>query len=242
VKSAADAYFAEAASWDSDRLATLGQSRRVAWRVAVAGWICALSCSAALAMLMPLKRVDPFVIRVDSSSGVVDVVPALAGAVSPDEAITRFFLGHYITACERYIAATAESDYEECGAFHGAQRNQAWAALWQRSNPDSPLNLHRDGSQISAQVQSISFFRRGNGVTDLAQVRYVKALRQSGEAPARMSHWIATIQYVYAAPSQDPKLRAWNPLGFKVLEFATEAEIAVGSPASSGGQSRDAQP
>jgi type IV secretion system protein VirB8 len=227
MKSTSDAYFTEAASWDSDRLAAVAQSRRVAWRVAAAGWVCALSCSAALAMLMPLKRVDPFVIRVDGTSGVVDVVPPLSGTVSPDEAITRFFLSHYITVCERYIAATAESDYQECGAFHGAQRNQAWAALWQRSNPDSPLNLHRDGSQISAQVQSISFFRRGNGTTDLAQVRYVKALRQSDEAPARLSHWIATIQYLYAGPSHDPKLRAWNPLGFRVLEFATEAEIAV---------------
>ena len=31
------------------------------------------------AMLMPLKRVDPFVVRVDNSTGIVDVVPVYAG-------------------------------------------------------------------------------------------------------------------------------------------------------------------
>ena len=34
---------------------------------------------AALVLLMPLKRVEPFVIRVDNTTGVVDVVPVLAG-------------------------------------------------------------------------------------------------------------------------------------------------------------------
>ncbi len=34
----------------------------------------------ALVLLMPLKRVDPFVVRVDNSTGIVDVVPVYAGA------------------------------------------------------------------------------------------------------------------------------------------------------------------
>ena len=44
--------------------------------------------------------------------------------------MTRYFLTHYVTVCERFNFSTAESDYEECGAFHSAQRNQAWYALW----------------------------------------------------------------------------------------------------------------
>ena len=86
-------------------------------------------------MLMPLKRVDPFVVRVDNSTGIVDVVPVYAGRPTPEEAVTRYFLTHYLTVCERFNFATAESDYEECGAFHSAQRNQAWYALWTATNP-----------------------------------------------------------------------------------------------------------
>jgi type IV secretion system protein VirB8 len=221
-----EGYFEEAARWDADRTAAVERSARVAWRIAAAGWLCAVSSSCALLLLMPLKRVDPFVIRVDNSTGVVDVVPVYAGAEVMDEAVTRYFLTHYVTVCERFNFSTAESDYEECGAFHTAQRNQAWYALWQTNNPNSPLNLHRDGSLIRAQVQSVSFFKRASGVAELAQVRYMKTeLQAAGGSQERVTRWIATIQYAYAAPSKDPKTRRWNPLGFKVVEFGSEPEV-----------------
>ena len=68
-------------------------------------------------------------------TGIVDVVPAYDGQATVDEAVTRYFLTHYVTICERFNFSTAESDYEECGAFHAAQRNQAWYALWNANNP-----------------------------------------------------------------------------------------------------------
>ena len=95
-----------------------------AWIVAVllGGWLCALIIALALMLVMPLKRVEPFVIRVDNSTGVVDVVPVYAGGALMPEVFTRYLLTHYVTVCERFDFATAESDYEECGAFHSAQR------------------------------------------------------------------------------------------------------------------------
>jgi type IV secretion system protein VirB8 len=227
-----DAYFAEAATWDTDRLAQAQRAIRTAWRAAGAASICALAASVALALLLPLKRVDPFVIRVDSSTGIIDVVPVYSGQAPMDEAVTRYFLTHYVTICERFTLTSAESDYEECGAFHGAQRNQAWYALWNPNNPHSPLNLHKDGSVVTAQVQSVSFFKRASGLADLAQVRYLKAESAGPGQQARVSHWIATIEYAYTAPAVDPRIRRWNPLGFRLLDFVAEPEITV--DASSG--------
>lgn len=225
-----DGYFAEAASWDAD---TREQGRRmVRWALVVAGagWITALALAAALMLLMPLKRVDPFVVRVDNSTGIVDVVPVYAGHAALPEAITRFLLTHYLTVCERFNYATAESDYEECGAFHTAQRNQAWYALWNPNNPSSPLNAYKDGTTVRARVTAVSFFKRANGVSDLAQVRYVKLKRAAGSARDEVTHWIATLQYAYTAPSTDPRLRAFNPLGFKVVDFREEPEILNEEP------------
>ena len=51
---------------------------------------------------------------------------AMPADATPQEAVTRYFLTHYVSVCERFNFSTAESDYEECGAFHSAQRNQAW--------------------------------------------------------------------------------------------------------------------
>jgi len=218
-------YFAEATGWDRDRRALQENSVRNAWRVALGALLVTVGVVTALVVLMPLKQVEPFVIRVDNSTGIVDVVPVFAGQAPLPEAVTRYFLDHYVTVCERFNFATAESDYEECSAFHGAARNQAWYAQWDRANPRSPLHAHKDGSSVRAQVTSVSFFKRGNGIEDLAQVRYTKAQRASTTADEQISHWIATVQYTYADPSKTTSQRRWNPLGFKIVEFRSEPEV-----------------
>jgi type IV secretion system protein VirB8 len=218
-------YFAEAQSWDADRRHQHRRSARAAWWVATAGWLCCVACALALVLLMPLKQVEPFLVRVDSSTGVVDVVPVYVGTATQDEAVTRYFVTHYVAVCERFNFATAESDYEECGAFHTPQRNQAWYAAWVATNPASPLNVHKDGSTLRIQVESVSFFSRSSGIADLAQVRYLKALRPAGGSAEQFTHWIATVQYAFGEPARDPKIRRWNPLGFKVIDFKSEPEV-----------------
>jgi type IV secretion system protein VirB8 len=216
-------YLAEARGWDADKRAGERRVVRLSFWVAGAGWACAIGAIGALIALMPLKRTEPFVIRVDNSSGVVDVVPVYAGNAQLPEAVTRYFLNHYVTTCERFDFATAESDYEECGAFHAPARNQQWFEQWNRNNPQSPLNLYKDGSNLKADVSAISFFERATGVSDLAQVRYSKITRQG--SAERSSHWIATVQYAFGQPATDPRIRRWNPLGFKVVSFRSEPEV-----------------
>jgi type IV secretion system protein VirB8 len=234
AEAALEAYFAEAASWDADRRALKIRSERIAWAVAAAGWLCAILATFALMLLTPLKRVEPFVVRVDNSTGIVDVVPVYAGSAEMPEVFTRYLLTHYVTVCERFSFSTAESDYEECGAFNSAQRNQAWYGQWNPSNPASPLNTYKDGTTLRADVAAVSFFKKGTGVSDLAQVRYVKAKRAAGSAEPELTHWIATIQYIYAEPSKDPKVRRWNPLGLKVIDFNAEPEVVHDARSANG--------
>ncbi|HUX74091.1 MAG TPA: type IV secretion system protein [Steroidobacteraceae bacterium] len=218
-------YFEEAASWDRDRAAHARRDARTAWRVAAAGWICALASAGALISLMPLKRVVPFLIRVDKSTGIVDVVPIYAGRATQPEAVTRYFLSHYVSVCERFNFATAESDYEECAAFQAPRLQQAWYARWNQANPSSPLNLHKDGSSVRVQIEAVSFFTRASGLSDLAQVRYLKFTRRAAGGAEAAAHFIATMQYAYTAPAADPRTRGANPLGFKIVDFRTEPEV-----------------
>lgn len=226
------AYFEEASHWDADRARLMERRARVAWIVAALSMVCTLVSVVAVMLLTPLKEVVPFLIRVDSRTGIVDVVPPYDGTATLDESITRYLIAHYVTTCERFNWATAESDYEECAAFHGSQRNQQWAASWATANPDSPLNKHKDGTTVRADVQGVTFFTRANGIRDLAQVRYVKAVRRGNGPAEQRSHWTATIQYAYVAPAKDPRRRQWNPLGLRIVDFRAEAE-AVSDPSGS---------
>ena len=226
----ASEYLREAASWDADRRVQNQHARRTAWVIASAATFTACTAVAALLVLLPLKRVEPYVIRVDATTGVVDVVPTYTGTTHPTEVLTRFLLTHYISTCERFNLSTAEEDYNECGAFHAPQRNQQWAAAWATGNPDSPLNKFKDGTTVHVNVQSVGFFERTNGHTDLAQVRFAKATRAGGEGPEALTHWIATVHYTYGKPATDDKTRRWNPLGFRILDYQIEPEI-IDTPA-----------
>ncbi len=216
-------YFREAMSWDMDRAAQTIKRERLAWVVAGAGWMCALVASVAIAVMMPLRTVEPYVIRVDNTTGIVDIVPMYAGHAEISETVARYLLTHYVTVCEGFAYATAESSYEECGAYHTAKRNVEWYNLWNQTNPNSPLNINKDGSVVRVQVTAVTFFRKANGLTELAQVRYLKARRPPGGSEV-ITHWIATIEYAWVTPSRDPKARQWNPLGWRVTDFHTEAE------------------
>jgi type IV secretion system protein VirB8 len=214
-------YWEESASWELDRTRQWRESARI-WRwVAAGGW----SCAAALIVMMPLKRVEPYVIRVDSSTGIVDVVPEYDGRAQPAQIVTRYLLTHYVSVCQRFNFAMAESDYTECGAFQSAQRNQLWYAQWKRSNPDSPLNLYKDGTVVQATVSSVTFLKDADHEPGLAQVRYLKRVQPGGDAAEQVSHWIASIRFQYVQPAMDARQRTLNPLGFRIIDWHTEQEV-----------------
>lgn len=218
-------YLSEASSWDADRRAQEQRSRRTAWIIASTAACTAGAAVAAILAMLPLQRVEPYIIRVDNTTGVVDLVPSYTGQAEASEVLTRYLLTHYVSTCERFNIATAEEDYSECGAFHSPQRNQQWAASWATGNPESPLNKFKDGTTVHVSVQSVSFFERASGRTDLAQVRYLKVTRAGGTGPEVLTHWISTLHYVYGKPATEATTRRWNPLGFRILDMQTEPEL-----------------
>ena len=93
VKDIAEAYLQETRSWETDKVIELTKSRRTAWWVAsVAGGLAIMSITAVV-LLTPLKTTEPFVVRVDNSTGIVDVVKTLkTGETNYDEAVNKYFV------------------------------------------------------------------------------------------------------------------------------------------------------
>ena len=232
-----EAYLADAQRWEQDLVARAESSKRRAyWVTSAFGALTALTLLAFVAML-PLKSVEPFVIRVDNTTGITDVVPVYAGKSEASEVVTRYLLHNYVVTRERYFYAMAEEDYNLVGAYNSPVLNSLWMQAWDRANSQSPLVLYKDGTTVRSQVKSISFIKRADGTQDLAQVRFLTATKQGGAGAEAIRHWIATIQYGYVAPSKDEQLRALNPLGFRILEYRREPEVLpeTAAPASNSG-------
>ena len=66
-------YFREAASWDDDRVIALMKSRRTGWLVAGSEFVLVLLLAVAIVLMLPLKTTEVRLVRVDSSTGIIEV-------------------------------------------------------------------------------------------------------------------------------------------------------------------------
>ena len=214
-------YFTEARRWDQDRLASAVRSRRLAWSAAALATGLAVIATGAVAMLTPLKSTEPFVIRVDRTTGAVDVVRGLSaedGPVRYDEAVSKYFLGQYVRQREGYLDPAAEDTFRLVSILSAPAEQRRWADLFRGSNPDSPQNLYgRDGEAVIS-IRAIGFINDG-----VANVRFHRTVRQAQQKVE--SDWIATIAFAYTSAPMSERDRLRNPLGFQVSSYRADPEV-----------------
>ena len=213
-------YFAEARRWDEDRLASALRSRRLAWCVAAGAGALAISAVLAVAALAPLKSVEPFVVRVDQTTGAVDVMTALKGAapVTYDEAVSKYFLGLYVRTREGWLPAAAEQNFRQVSILSTPAEQRRWADEFRPANPQSPQVLWGPNAQSLVDIRSISF------VSPLvATVRFHRVLRQAQQTTE--SDWVATLAFAYTQAPMAEADRLRNPLGFQVDSYRADPEV-----------------
>lgn len=86
-------YFSEAVRWENDVIRTVKRSRLTAWLVAVISFALACLTLTCLALLLPLKSFEPYVIEVDKTTGFMEIKQPLAdGDLTQNEAIARMYV------------------------------------------------------------------------------------------------------------------------------------------------------
>ncbi|WP_431153273.1 virB8 family protein [Acidovorax facilis] len=183
-------YLAETASWETDKVLELAKSRQWAWRMATATTVIAILSTTAVVALTPLKTSEPFVIRVDNSTGVVDVVKSLKqGETNHEESLNKYFLQLYVRNREGFNKETAADTYYSVGILSSTSEQQKFQEFFQPKNPRSPLNVYGQYAKVRVSIKGVSFVK-----PTVALVRYAKEIERSGDRP-EISHWASTITF-----------------------------------------------
>lgn len=223
-----EAYLQEARSWETDKISAIEKSKKVAWTIAIASGCLAFASVLAVAMLSPLKTVEPYVIRVDNATGIVDVVTALKdGKTTYDEAMSKYFTQWYVRYREGFSMELAEDYYKSVGIMSTGLEQQKYFELFNPKNPLSPLNIYGPSAKSIITIKSTSFLK-----PNVAMVRYTKAIQRGLSAP-ELTHWAATITFKYSGAPMAEKDRAINPLGFQVDEYRNDPDASLSTPTSS---------
>lgn len=216
--------YAKALDYEASTALMLEKSERKGWRF---GWIMlglVVMEAIAIAAMLPLKESVPYVVRVDQTTGAVDLVTrATAKDVAFDEVLTKYWVGRYVRARENYDWYTLQTDYTEVGLLSSADVGRGYAALFEGANALDK----KYGANIRAKVDLVSVVPTGDNT---ATVRFIKTTTpvEDDRAPL-VQRFVATVAYEFRNPSiMKDSLRLINPLGFQVTSYRVDAELVGG--------------
>ncbi|EOA3865747.1 virB8 family protein [Shigella flexneri] len=220
----AQQHFDKAMDWEASRIQSIEKSEGRAWKVAGAAAGVAVLSWVAIALMMPLKESVPYVIRVDNTTGVPDIVTAMdVKGVGYDEVMDKYWMAQYVRARETYDWYTLQKDYNTVGLLSSQQVGASYAALFEGKEALDK----KFGSSVRATVEIVSVVPNGRGT---GTVRFIKTTKRvDDDGPGTVTKWVATVAYEYRNPSLiSESQRLVNPFGFQVLSYRVDPEMIGG--------------
>jgi type IV secretion system protein VirB8 len=194
------------------------RSRKRAYRVAATASALAGLALVSMFAMLPLRTVAVRVFRVDSGTGVVDLVAPLQGTQTYNEAVNKYWLRSYVRSREGYMPDEAAIAYRRVALMSNEDQQQRFAEVATPRNPQSPTaTIGKDG-RIDIDVKAVTF-----ASAKIALVRFAKTIRRGREVA--VSHWMATLSWEYAGGAMAESDRELNPLGFIVNDYRIDAEV-----------------
>ncbi|MEB2799634.1 virB8 family protein [Campylobacter upsaliensis] len=198
------------------------QSNKRAWLISfVAIFIASLSLIAVV-LLTPLKTIEPYVIRVDNTTGMVDILTLLdEKEITQNEALDKYFISQYIKAREGYYYELLNQDYLLTQLMSSENVANEYRALYEGDNARD--QILKNSNEVSVQILSV-VLGESNGVktsTIRANIT-TKNLSTRGTSQATK---VITLSYDYTLGKASEENRLLNPLGFKVLTYRIDNEV-----------------
>lgn len=170
------------------------------------------------------KKIFPFVIQVDSKTGITNVVQPLE-TYSTNENVQKYFVMKYMNARETYSFYDFRYQYytvvrllSSDAAYQGFRRFLA------SDSPDVPL---RYGERLSRNiaVESLNYIPTSNtpGVYTM-QVRF-KVLDMLNGHKQPEKHKVAILSFKFAPTLLTNDEQYVNPLGFEIISYRVDDEI-----------------
>ena len=214
--------FKNGLTWETSRLFEVYKSERRAWLVAkIFGASFVLVCIA-LALLMPLKTVVPYVIKVDQSTGMSEILKiANKRDIPVNEMMNKYWISQYVLAREGYDWRTLNQEFTKVRELSLPNVFEPYSTQFGTHKDSLEVRL-KDDFRVLVKLNSIVI-----NSDYIATVRFVKTVYNNKTLKDETSQgWTATIGFEYF-PTYEAKEenRLINPFGFKVTSYRVDPEI-----------------
>jgi len=210
-------------NWYKDRYQYILVQRRMLTTITVTALVCALGAVLVILALLPQKTIEPYVIQVDQRSGITQYVnPVTAKELTANEAVKNFFIVSYIRAREGYSSINVYKQYEMVRLM--SEPRNVYPEFLEVASPNRPgSNVARLGSLGSknVKVKSITYLK-----PKVAQIRVLIEERANGRKITARYHKIILVRSEFASMPLSTEERYVNPLGFRVLSYRVDEDVA----------------
>src|SRR5450755_2601659 len=223
-------FYAKGRDWEADRLLRYEKSERRAWLAAGGFGIVAVAAVIGMASMAPLKRVVPYVFALDRASGNVEIVSAVDDRTPTgyQELLDKHWAQKYVIARESYSWKLLQSDYDTVLALSSDPVGREFAKVYDGAEARD----RRLGASVEMRVRVLSVTLAADDGGTKAVVRFERNLKRAeAEGLDPPQFFVATIAFEYK-PSMVGRERdlIQNPLGYRVLSYRVDAEVASATP------------
>ncbi len=213
------AYLDHTKGIERDYMAEIIRSRKV-WQMIALLCMLLTFASVLFHQFNPVTEKEPFVLRVNDTTGVVDIVSTITEKKSTyGEAVDGYFLAKYVTSYESYNYHNIQNDYDTTILMSSDAVAREYKAIYDSSGG----NVGRDtllGETGTRKVNIISVVP--NTETSTASVRFEVVTKSSNGSHSE--NYIATITYEYLDAKISSEVGLINPLGFVVTSYRADKE------------------
>lgn len=211
-----------ALSWEASRIFQIERSERRAWNIVkLLGVTCIMSC-AAIVCLMPLKTVEPFVIKVDTSTGMSELLHiANTQDIPVSDVMNKYWISQYVRSRETYDWRTLDQDYVKVRELSLPNVFKPYNEQFGTHDESLEVQL-KDNFRVLTELKSIVI-----NTPSIATVRFTRKLYNNRTGAQDLEqHWTATIGFEYFPDfTVSEERRLINPFGFKVTSYRVDPEI-----------------
>ncbi|EAI7927492.1 type IV secretion system protein [Campylobacter coli] len=200
----------------------IDKSNKRAWLIAFVSIFIAIISIVAVVLLTPLKTIEPYVIRVDNTTGMVNILTMLdEKEISSNEALDKYFISQYVKAREGYYYELLNQDYLLTQLMSSEKVANEYRAWYEGENARD--QILKNSNEVNVQILSI-VLGNSNGVkTSTIRAKIItKNLNTRGLSESTK---VITLSYDYILAKASEENRILNPLGFKVTNYRIDEEI-----------------
>lgn len=223
--------FPSGANWEATRFADMQESRDLAWKISAVLGLCLVVVSIALAMLTPLRRTVPYIVKQDAH-GNLEVLQAFDNRViGSQELLNKYWARRYVIAREQYNWWLVGADYDTVVS----QTDPAIFAVYgdQFAGDKGLDKVFGDFTDRRIKIRSVA-----PSPTNPQQmvVRFERTTISKGVLVEPPTVFVANLTFRYnpnTYASEADLIR--NPVGFQVYSYRTDVEVPgtaapVGAP------------